>query len=247
MEEAVYSDFFRMEEANWWFAGTRAIQMDFLEQAGVLGQSVEALDIGCGTGLWMTELGRKARVTGLDNSPSAIAFCKERGLKHLVVGSAAALPFKDASFDLVTANGVIEHLEDDVQMVRECMRVLKPGGHALFLTSAFGFLWSAHDDLVHHKRRYSRRGFRDVLKAGGLTPVRVEYVTSAVFPAVAVVRLAQRAMGWSPKPEEVLGVIEVPSPINGLLRGILTLEKIWLRYLPLPFGVNLVSLAKKAA
>ena len=98
------------------------------------------LEVGCGIG---TDLVRFARggavVTGVDLSSTAIELAKKNLELHgvaaadLRVANAEALPFHDASFDVVYGHGVVQYTADAPQLIRECHRVLKPGGEAIFM------------------------------------------------------------------------------------------------------------------
>jgi ubiquinone/menaquinone biosynthesis C-methylase UbiE len=98
------------------------------------------LEVGCGIG---TDLVRFARggaiVTGVDLSSTAIDLAKQNfdlhGLRaqELRVANGEALPFADASFDVVYGHGVLQYTADAAQLIRECHRVLKPGGEAIFM------------------------------------------------------------------------------------------------------------------
>ncbi len=96
------------------------------------------LEVGCGAG---TDLIRFARhgaiVTGVDLSPASIAlavrnFAFEKRPVKLSVADGQALPFRDTTFDLVYAHGVVQYTSNDRALVDECRRVLKPGGLAVF-------------------------------------------------------------------------------------------------------------------
>ena len=156
MEDLVYVQTHAIEESHWWFLGMREIYRKQLE-AIPRSEPWEILDVGCGTGGNLSLLTSFGRAVGMDYSPAAAAFTRGRGWDRVTVGSATDLPFPDEHFHVVTAFGVIEHLEDDARMLREMLRVTRPGGHLLFMTSAHPWLWSAHDDAVHHQRRYRRR------------------------------------------------------------------------------------------
>lgn len=90
------------------------------------------LDCGCGTGYGAAELARDARhVTGIDIAAEAIDYARlnyARPNTRYITASAADLPFADASFDLITAFELIEHLCDFRRLLAECRRVLAPGG-----------------------------------------------------------------------------------------------------------------------
>lgn len=98
------------------------------------------LEVGCGIG---TDLVRFARggalVTGVDLSKTAIDLAAKNFEVHgltpveLRVANGEALPYPDASFDHVYAHGVIQYTADPATLVRECHRVLKPGGTAIFM------------------------------------------------------------------------------------------------------------------
>ena len=105
------------------------------------------LDLGCGhhlLPLWRERqeremIARCRSVVGIDYDLPSLK--KHRSMKLLVRGDISSLPFPDASFDLVTANMVVEHLADPEPQFREIARVLRPGGHFIFHTPhAKGYL-----------------------------------------------------------------------------------------------------------
>ena len=98
------------------------------------------LEVGCGIGTDLVRFARGgAEVTGVDLSPTAIDLAANNFALHglapaeLRVANAESLPYADASFDHVYGHGVIQYTSDPAQMVRECHRVLKPGGTAIFM------------------------------------------------------------------------------------------------------------------
>ena len=123
--------------ATVWPAGqllTRVVQD---EPAWVRGQTV--LEVGCGIGTDLVRFAKGgARVTGVDLSATAIDLARENFALHgltaveLQVANAEALPYPDASFDHVYGHGVIQYTADPAQLIRECHRVVKPGGTGIF-------------------------------------------------------------------------------------------------------------------
>ena len=103
---------------------------------GYRGRSV--LEVGCGAGVDLARFARGgARVTGVDLTSSAIGLARanfeQQALRgEFFVADGEHLPFPDASFDLVYAHGVVQYTADPARLVRECRRVLKPGGDAIF-------------------------------------------------------------------------------------------------------------------
>ncbi len=97
----------------------------------------DVLDVGCGAGVEVVRFARAgARVTGVDAASRAVDLARRnveaQGLQaRLEAADGEALPFPDASFDLVYAHGVVQYAADDRAVVRECRRVLRPGGLAI--------------------------------------------------------------------------------------------------------------------
>lgn len=122
----------------------------FLEQAGVsVGGSV--LDAGCGGGGMPLSFAEEARqVVGIDLAPRFVdaghRLAAERGLHnlHFTRADGQALPFPDASFDMVLSHAVIEHVADAGRYMRELARVLKPGGTMYLSTAPYLSFAGAH-------------------------------------------------------------------------------------------------------
>lgn len=99
----------------------------------------QLLEVGCGIGTDLVRFARGGAVcTGVDLSQTAIDLARRNFALHgqsatLLVGNAEALEFPDASFDVVYAHGVVQYTADAARLVRECHRVLRPGGHGIFM------------------------------------------------------------------------------------------------------------------
>jgi SAM-dependent methyltransferase len=146
------------------------------------------------------------------------------------------------AYAVVTMLDVLEHLEDDVAALREVARILRPGGIVLITVPAFSFLWSRHDELAHHYRRYRRFELCRRLREAGLEPQFVSYFNFFLFPAIALVRLATKALGIR---KEGSDFAATPVLLNGVLGALFGAERFLLRFMPLPFGVSVLAVAKK--
>ena len=138
MEQGVYEVEAEIEQNHWWFVNRRRLFAKIIADLG-LRSSARVLDVGTSTGTnlrLVRDLGLSS-VMGLDMSLLAARFCKDKGLGSVLVGSAQAQPFATASFDLVLATDIIEHLDDDLGGLREIERVLTPGGWVLLTVPAF--------------------------------------------------------------------------------------------------------------
>src|SRR2546428_10210527 len=144
------------------------------------------LDVGCGTGAVLEALASGLEAYGTDTSPLAIDLCRQRGLTNAFCGTLEAVPRHGLTFDLVTLLDVVEHLDDDLGLLRQAQRSLKAGGWALVTVPAYQFLWGPHDVVNHHKRRYTRAGLRRVLRAAGFELPMPPDLNTKRFPAALV-------------------------------------------------------------
>ncbi|HEX8142194.1 MAG TPA: class I SAM-dependent methyltransferase [Pyrinomonadaceae bacterium] len=244
MERHTYSIMYEVEGSHWWFAGRRRIISGFIEKIcrdmGV--ERPRILDVGCGTGANLEMLARFGEAEGVDVSPEALSFCRERGLQNVRLGAAERLPYEDESFDLVTALDVVEHLDDDTAGLREMRRVLKPGGRAMLFVPAFMFLWGVQDDVSHHRRRYRLDELRAAVRAAGFEVERATYANISFFGPILLGRLLMRATGLRPASENNINV----SALNGVLARVLGAESSLLRHLDFPFGVSAICVARRA-
>ena len=238
-----------MEDVHWWFVGRRRILLQVLNRyLGPDGSHARRiLDVGCGTGTMLTHLAAYGKAEGVDVDEEAIAFCRERGLHDVRHGEATNLPFADASFDLVTALDVVEHLDDDVAAFREMKRVLRPGGRILVTVPAHRFLWGDQDEVNMHKRRYVARELRDRLIQSGFDVMRTSYMNMLLFPPIAAARLLRRLeRRLRPNmPQQSDFRYPAPGPVNPLLAAVFGAEGPILRRMDIPFGVSILALAQK--
>jgi len=243
MQQHTYPIMYQIEETHWWFAGRRRIISGFVERicVGLERQPPHILDVGCGTGANLELLGRFGQAEGVDVSPEALAFCRERGLQSVRQGEAEHLPYPDESFDLVTGLDVVEHLDDDVAGLKEIRRVLRPGGHTLLFVPAFMFLWGVQDDISHHRRRYTLAGLKETVKAAGLEVEIATYANITFFFPILLGRLLMRLTGFRPASENNLTVGFLNRPLGSILGA----EDLLLRHAGLPFGVSAICVARR--
>jgi SAM-dependent methyltransferase len=211
----------RAEDRHWWYRGRRSVLERVIGRLRLTARP-RILDAGCGSGRNMVELARHGTVCGVELSATSAALARERSAGQVVEGSVLQMPFEAASFDLAVCLDVIEHLADDLAALRELRRVVAPGGTLLVTVPAYQWLWSGHDVVNHHHRRYTRPSLLAVAERAGWESVRTTYFNSLLLPIAILLRVLDRL---SSKPtESSLDLWVPPAPLNWLLERPLALE-----------------------
>lgn len=246
MDARVYEQFANLQENHFWFIGRRNIFFDLIEREIGSDRNRRVLEIGCGAGGMLRPLARFGTVHGVDVATDYVRACHERDLARMVAGSGDALPFGDASFDLVALFDVIEHIPDERGTLAEVRRVLKPGGTVFLSVPAYQFLYSQNDRVVHHQRRYTARQLRRRLREAGLRPKKVAYFNTLLFPliAAAVLTLKLKEKWFGLPPGETNLDHEFRGPLNSLLAWLMSSERYLLRHMSFPFGHSLIAMAE---
>jgi SAM-dependent methyltransferase len=229
----------RAEDRHWWYRGRRVVLERVIDDLRLPARA-RILDAGCGSGRNMLELARHGRVTGIELSETSVALARERGMGEVIAGSVLEMPFEAGSFDLAASLDVIEHLEDDIGALRELRRVVTPGGALLVTVPAYQWLWSGHDEVNHHFRRYTRRSLQHAGERAGWQQVRTTYFNSLLLPAAIMLRVLDR---FSRKTtESSLDLWVPPAPLNWLLERPLQLEAALIaRGGRIPAGLSLLA------
>jgi SAM-dependent methyltransferase len=249
MQEHYYQDYYNAELTHWWFRARRHIVAALLRQFAPAMRPLRVADVGCGMGANFDILAEFGWVVGVDYSPTALAFSLGRGHTRLVSAALPKLPFADGEFDAVCALDVIEHIDDDRAAVRELWRVCKPQGLLMVTVPAYEWLWSKHDDINEHKRRYTRGRLQACLAQPQAEFLRLSYMNTILAPPLMLFRGAKNFAGKRKKNDHRprSDVFDCPSPLNKLLEKLFSAEAVWLRHSTLPFGVSLVCVARKHA
>ncbi len=119
--------------------------------------------------------------------------------------------------DLALMMDVLEHVDDDVGLLRAYTEKLPAGAHVLITVPAFPFLFSAHDVFLEHCRRYRRRQLEEVVRAAGLEPVRTRFFFGLLFPIAAAQRLVERLLLGAGKIEPKSSLKRHAAPVNAAL------------------------------
>jgi SAM-dependent methyltransferase len=245
VDRALFEEMRGMETEHWWLVGRGRILLAIVEQecARRGGHVDRLLDVGSGTGAILQELSRFAdEAVGVETDPIPLAMSRERGLT-VQEAPANALPFPDGSVDVLTAFDVLEHVPDDIAAATEFLRVLRPGGAAIVSVPAYAWLWSGHDVVHGHHRRYTTGTLARSLHAAGLDVRRSGYFNSLLLPVAITERLLARVLRRPSRSD----LRPVYPPLNAVLRRILLAERSRVLRGGFPAGLSAFAIAERPA
>ncbi|MBL4799731.1 MAG: class I SAM-dependent methyltransferase [Oleispira sp.] len=232
------------ESRHWWFLGRRAILTAILRKLDLKPNS-KILEVGCGTGGNLKMLAEFGKVSALEMDANAreIASEKTNNLYDIRDGRCPDdLPYKGERFDLICMFDVLEHIDKDTETLTAMKNLLTKDGRILMTVPAYQWLWGAHDEFLHHKRRYSATELRQKIIASGLQSLKLSYFNTILFPLAAVIRIKDKLLG-NPTAS---GTSVPPHFINSFFRTLFGAERYLLKRFNLPFGVSLLCVVKAA-
>lgn len=240
MDRIVYDRMAAHDSTHWWYRARRDILADYLTRYAALPTGARILEIGCGTGHNLPMLAGFGSVEAIEIDPAARAIASARLGRPVGDAPLPALPgIARAAYDLIAVLDVVEHIEDDVAALAAMRECLKPGGKILIAVPAHQWMWSAHDTVNHHHRRYSKKTLTAAIAAAGLRPRKLTYFNSLLFPLAAAARVAGRLTGRDDSDDS-----PPAKPLNALFETIFRLERHAIGRVPMTPGVSIVTLAE---
>ena len=240
MDRIVYDRMAAHDSTHWWYRARRDILADYLARYGNLPGDARILEIGCGTGHNLPMLARFGRVEATEIDPAARAIAGERLGRTVGDAPLPALPgVERAAFDLVAVLDVVEHIADDVAALSAMRDLLKPGGAILVAVPAHQWMWSAHDVVNHHHRRYSKATLRAAIGRAGLRAEKLTYFNSLLFPLAAAARMAGKLTRRDDSDDS-----PPAKPLNAVFEAVFRLERRLVGRVPMTPGLSIVTLAR---
>ncbi len=233
---------FENEEKYWWFIARK----EFIQKqmAKHVPKEAKIMEVGAGTG----NITRFLLKNGYQNVSvgemhlHALDYAKDYGIENRYCFNLLNSPFEN-EFDCICAFDVLEHIEDDLEALKNIHQALKENGKLVLTVPAFQRLWNQHDVDVGHKRRYTKLSLRQVLNAAGFEISTAYYFFVSITPLLLL-----RAFLKPAQPDQIPkgDTVEKIHPIfNSLLLALSRLDNLLIPHLPNPFGGSLFAIAKK--
>ena len=243
MNPEAYIELDKTESSHWWFVARRMILATVIKKFN-LPHNAKILEIGCGTGGNLKMLSQFGRVSGVDMDKNAIQIALQKNESNFDIRLGNCpnnMPFEGQKFDLICMFDVLEHIEEDVDTLKLLKNLLTDNGKILISVPAYQWLWGAHDDFLHHKRRYTLKQLSEKINKSGLTVLMYTYFNTFLFPFIALMRLKEKVF----KNSDAIGRC-IPSPfLNFVCRTIFSIEMYFLSFIKFSFGLSIMVVLYK--
>jgi SAM-dependent methyltransferase len=239
MDPAYVAVHLEEDRSHWWFRGRLAVILATLRRA-LPPRRVRLLELGCGSGNVLAALSEFGEAVGMDAHQDLTAAARAAGLDVRIGHLPDDLGVAPGWADVVLLLDVIEHVEDDVATLSAARTGVGEGGLLVVTVPAYQWLWSGHDEVLGHRRRYTAAELRAVAKRAGYTVLRVSYFNTLLFPLLATVRGWKRLRG-----DRGHDLRRPAEPLNWLLERVFAFERHLVPRVPLPFGASLLLIARR--
>lgn len=242
MDSQIYKEIIEHEATHWWFVSRRNLSKYSLDRLKFTGKP-KILDLGCGSGGNLAMLSGYGEVYACEMNDQVREHSAGRNIGSVAYGKLPdEIPFSGVQFDLITMFDVLEHVEDDCAALNSVFARLNKNAIVFLTVPAFQYLFSRHDVLHHHFRRYSKKELQEKLEAAGFKVEFINYWNVFMFIPAVIVRILDH-FGY-PK-NRVVGTDLPPQCINKLLIKIVSAERFLLTRVNFWFGLSLIVVARK--
>ncbi len=239
MDRAYVAAHLEEDRGHWWFRGRRAVLLATLGRTLPPGPH-RLLELGCGSGNVLEALGRFGEAVGME-ADEALAS----------VGRAAGLDIRSGALpdgrvvpagwpDVVLLLDVLEHVDDDGAALRAAHEMLAIGGTLVVAVPAYDWLWSGHDVVLGHRRRYTAARLRAVVTTAGFSVSYLTHFNTLLLPAIALARAWKR---WRHDASHDLA--RPRWPLNGVLGTLFAFESALVPRWPMPGGASLLLIGRR--
>jgi SAM-dependent methyltransferase len=239
MDPAYVAVHMEEDRSHWWFRGRLAVIRATLRRT-LPPRRVRLLELGCGSGNVLAALAEFGEAVGMDAHQDLAAAARAAGLDVRVGHLPDDLGVAPGWAEVVLLLDVIEHVDDDVATLCAARAGVGEGGLLVVTVPAYRWLWSGHDEVLGHRRRYTAAELRAAVERAGFEVLRVSYFNTLLFPLLAAVRGWKRLRG-----DRGHDLRRPAAPLNWLLEHMFAFERHLVPHVPLPFGASLLLIGRR--
>ena len=241
MDESAYDEMAKLEESYWWFVARRKI-IEMLVMRLSQGKKMRILEVGCGTGGNLKMLAKHGQGIAMEMNETAMGYAKKKEVFEFEIRQ-GSLPENlnldsEDKFELICLLDVLEHIREDKYSLEKLAKHVENDGSILVTVPSFQWLWSEHDNVNHHQRRYSRTSLEALFTSAGFRVVYMSYFNSLLFPLALIERFFSRLKRHSHTTE----IPEISKISNSFLKEVFQLESYMLRKMRFPIGLSIIAI-----
>jgi len=241
MDPQIYKLHRENEKEHWWYKGRREIISSIINKFVFKNKKLKILDFGAGSGTNTITLSRYGEVYVYEKDKNTLNYLKKKFEKISDIFVLDKVN-ENIFFDLIVAFDVIEHVENDDEVIEFLSKVLKDDGNILITVPAYNFLYTERDKVVGHFRRYNSNMLKEKTKKY-FKIIKLSYYNFFLF-------FLSLILFFSLKLFKIKSLIISPERtpnffLNNLFYKIFSSEKFFLKHINFPFGASIMYLAKK--
>lgn len=240
MEEFIFN-YFKIPKENWWYVSRNEL-INLIIKKYVNLKEPKIIDIGCGCGILIEYLKNKGfkYVKGIDVEKKFVDEAIKRGNNVILCDIEKDIEVTE-KYDVVILSDVIEHIENDKKVISNILDIMNKGGLCILFVPSFKILWSWHDVINGHKRRYLLRDILRLFDNNNVNFIICSYWNFLLFFPALVIRVIKRVLRIRKD-----DFYELPRFLNFLIKKLLFLENLLiLNGFKFPFGVSALCVFKK--
>lgn len=239
----------KLESESFWVRSRSRLLKKIIGKLSLGSPKTNFLEIGCGTGTFIREIADNASlaITGSEIYLKGLLFAKKKLPNVEFVQFDVTKGIISENFNIVAAFDVLEHINDDATAISNIYKMLNVGGSFVVTVPQHMFLWSSLDEIVKHKRRYSRKELADKLKKQGFTVSFCSSFLFVLFPLMLASRFFDRRSGKDDSSgENFEKKVSFPKALNTIFDKLMRIDEFLIeKKMSLPFGGSLLMVAKK--
>ena len=241
MDPRIYKLHIENEKEHWWYKGRREIISSIISKFVFKNNKLKILDFGAGSGANTIALSHYGEVYVYEKNKNALQLLKKRFEKISNIFVLDTIN-ENIFFDLIVASDVIEHIENDDEIIKFFSKVLKNDGNILITVPAYNFLYTERDKVLGHFRRYNSNMLKKKTNKY-FKIIKLSYYNFFLF-FLSIVHFVFlklfKIKSLITSPENTPNLF-----FNNLFYKIFSSEKFFLKHLNFPFGASIMYLAKK--